>query len=173
MRQRSCKPSLVSEGAPDWVKCIMCTTPPLYCWQLIGFDKLISFLTKFLIDFFFLSVMLRWFVETHSVEMALTGTTLTEIHIKKKRHVSDAFRDHNIDVHRIKDYFSKSGWKKLLEMIQEKKKNDWACSVCSLALDNEQVGCDSCLEWYHFSCVGLSKQPKTKKWYCMRCYNNA
>lgn len=117
--------------------------------------------------------MLRWFVEAHSAEMALIGMKLTENHIKDRDRISDAFRDENIDVHRIKQYFSSPGWLKVLELMEEKKDSDWSCVVCSIALDKEsQVGCDSCLEWYHFSCVGLNKAPKSKKWYCVRCYSN-
>ena len=36
----------------------------------------------------------------------------------------------------------------------------------------EMIGCDntSCkFEWFHFDCVGLSKKPKSKYWYCPDC----
>ncbi|KAJ8260467.1 hypothetical protein GJAV_G00182540 [Gymnothorax javanicus] len=54
-------------------------------------------------------VMLKWFVSSHSAEIALMGTTLTEAHVKAVDDTSDAFKDDNVDVHRIKEYFSPSG----------------------------------------------------------------
>ena len=36
------------------------------------------------------------------------------------------------------------------------------------------VGCDNPdwqIEWFHFSCVGLTSSPRGK-WYCLRCIKN-
>ena len=33
----------------------------------------------------------------------------------------------------------------------------------------EMVGCDSCVNWYHLSCVKLKNVPKTKTWCCTSC----
>ena len=120
--------------------------------------------------------MLGWFVENYSVESAMLHEasslgTLTAKHIKAGR-VSNAFRDQNIDVHRIKKYFDKDGWLAILKTMEDKEKEAWSCSVCLQALDHEQIGCDSCLEWYHLNCAGLNKIPKSKKWFCISCYSS-
>jgi predicted RNA-binding Zn-ribbon protein involved in translation (DUF1610 family) len=31
------------------------------------------------------------------------------------------------------------------------------------------VGCDGCYAWYHFTCVGLRKAPKSKLCFCPKC----
>ena len=33
--------------------------------------------------------------------------------------------------------------------------------------------CDSCLTWFHFSCLNMKKQPKYKVWFCRLCYEHA
>ena len=38
--------------------------------------------------------------------------------------------------------------------------------------EGDMVGCDnpSCLyQWFHFDCLGLKSQPKSKKWFCPEC----
>ena len=63
--------------------------------------------------------------------------TLTAKHIKAGR-VSNAFRDQNIDVHRIKKYFDKDGWLAILKTMEDKEKEAWSCSVCLQALDHDK-----------------------------------
>ena len=37
---------------------------------------------------------------------------------------------------------------------------------CKVTEACEMVGCDSCDNWFHLSCVKLKNVPKTKTWYC-------
>ena len=56
-------------------------------------------------------------------------------------------------------------------MKQKLKKMNWMCSICYHDLHAYlSVICDACLAWYHFKCVGLTKQPKAKNWFCPKCY---
>ena len=32
------------------------------------------------------------------------------------------------------------------------------------------VICDSCFEWYHFSCAGVITPPKMTYWFCRSCF---
>jgi hypothetical protein len=43
--------------------------------------------------------------------------------------------------------------------------------LCRQAYHGEMVGCDTCEEWYHFQCVGLShtQAEKCAKYVCIRC----
>ena len=43
--------------------------------------------------------------------------------------------------------------------------------LCRLAYHGTMVGCDTCEEWYHFQCVGLSasQAEKCAKYVCVRC----
>ncbi|KAG8517005.1 Inhibitor of growth protein 1 [Galemys pyrenaicus] len=49
--------------------------------------------------------------------------------------------------------------------------NEPTYCLCSQVSYGEMIGCDNdeCpIEWFHFSCVGLSHKPKGK-WYCPKC----
>jgi hypothetical protein len=43
--------------------------------------------------------------------------------------------------------------------------------LCRQAYHGQMVGCDTCEEWYHFQCVGLSstQAEKCAKYVCIRC----
>nr|AAX30463.2 SJCHGC03802 protein [Schistosoma japonicum] len=31
------------------------------------------------------------------------------------------------------------------------------------------IGCDNCQDWYHSTCLGLSKAPEVPQWFCPKC----
>lgn len=45
------------------------------------------------------------------------------------------------------------------------------CPTCSVANDGlaPMVCCDSCDNWYHFSCVGINQQDTVGEWFCPNC----
>lgn len=45
------------------------------------------------------------------------------------------------------------------------------CPACSIANDGTttMVCCDSCDNWYHFSCVGFDEQDTVGEWVCPSC----
>ena len=49
----------------------------------------------------------------------------------------------------------------------------WHYSTCrrDLSLSVSAV-CESCLNWYHLSCVGLTAVPKKAMWFYRFCYGN-
>lgn len=49
--------------------------------------------------------------------------------------------------------------------------NEPTYCLCNQVSYGEMIGCDNeqCpIEWFHFSCVGLTYKPKGK-WYCPKC----
>ncbi|KAM7541031.1 hypothetical protein Aperf_G00000034576 [Anoplocephala perfoliata] len=44
----------------------------------------------------------------------------------------------------------------------------WLCPLCGTS-GGDMVGCDSCDDWYHFQCLGLTSAPETEKWFCPVC----
>ena len=116
--------------------------------------------------------MLNWFVGKFALDSALKGNLLQEKDIKSLKNMSSSCLDDNVDLYRLKKYFTPEAWNTLLRRVQEKLKCEWLCSICYSTLDEEQIACDSCLSWCHFRCVGLSHSPKAKQWFCNTCYNN-
>ncbi|KAK4469671.1 hypothetical protein MN116_007200 [Schistosoma mekongi] len=46
----------------------------------------------------------------------------------------------------------------------------WLCPICLLEDDgNLMIGCDNCQDWYHSTCLGLSKAPEVPQWFCPKC----
>ena len=43
------------------------------------------------------------------------------------------------------------------------------CPLCNKPSVKDVVGCDNCMEWYHLKCLCLTKEPKSKKWFCGYC----
>ncbi|CAJ0557886.1 unnamed protein product, partial [Mesorhabditis spiculigera] len=48
----------------------------------------------------------------------------------------------------------------------------WICPVCSVAYADgaNMVGCDTCDDWYHWACVGITVEPPAEQqWFCDKC----
>ena len=42
-------------------------------------------------------------------------------------------------------------------------------------VDDQQlkmIGCDQCLEWYHYECVNMTTKKVPKNWFCSDCWSN-
>ena len=121
--------------------------------------------------------MLLWFVDKKVAELALKQAVLIEEeHVEcRPERITDAVVDENVDIHLIRKYFAYDVWLLVEQVLTRKqKKMTWICKICHQDLHAKTSGpsivCESCLLWYHFACVGLSKQPKTKNWFCRSCY---
>lgn len=112
-------------------------------------------------------------MDGYAAESAIIGgELLTEKDIKQTKDISIECTDENVDIQRICWYFTATGWCAVLKAVKKMKKLGVLCPVCRGDLEGEQVGCDSCLEWLYFSCAGINKTPKSKKWFCTNCYNS-
>ena len=97
---------------------------------------------------------------------------ITEKELKANKNISCACLDENIDIARIKPYFTAAGWSAVLKSVKELKKQIMLCFTCKKELEGDQLSCDLCLEWMHLHCAGLKKVPKARKWFCNNCYKN-
>ena len=127
--------------------------------------------------FILFTVMLLWFVDKKVAELALKQAVLIEEeHVEcRPERITDAVVDENVDIHLIRKYFTYDAWLLVEQVLtRKKKKMTWICKICHQDLHAKTSGpsiiCESCLLWYHFTCAGLSKQPKTKNWFCRSCY---
>ena len=126
---------------------------------------------------FYPTVMLLWFVDKKIAELALKqGVLIEEEHVEcRSERITDAVADENVDVYLIRKYFTYDAWLLVEQVLKRKqKKMTWVCNACHRDLHTKTSGpsiiCESCLLWFHFAFVGLSKQPKTKNWFCRSCY---
>ena len=80
----------------------------------------------------------------------------------------EALKKHNVDWEGVRVVVMEQVLKR------KQKKMTWVCNIRHQDLHAKTSGpsiiCESCLLWFHFACVGLSKQPKTKNWFCRSCY---
>ena len=126
------------------------------------------------------TVMLLWLVDKKIAERALKQAVLVEEeHVKcRPERITDAVVDENVDIHLIRKYFTYDAWLFVEQVLKRKqKKVTWICNACHSYLHDKASGpsiiillCQSCSLWFHFSCVGLTKQPKAKNWFCRLCY---
>ena len=70
----------------------------------------------------------------------------------------------------IKSFFDENGYNMMKKRIERRGKCSFECSVCLGELSGLfAIGCDSCLEWFCRSCVGLKNEPKKATWFCPGC----
>ena len=118
--------------------------------------------------------MLGWFVDKDVITCVLTDDYLieeTEVEVRPEK-IPRKCLDENVCVAQIKKFFTFDAWSLVTEVVETMcRKGDWICKSCSSDLcDHDSIACDSCLDWHHLKCVGLSKPPKTKFWFCRSCH---
>lgn len=118
-------------------------------------------------------MILSWLLDDQCIKSVLDGNLVQEDMVEcQPERITNAIIDESVDVHLVRRYFSNDAWRIVEDVLQQKKALDvWTCRECYHNLDEGQsIACDSCLEWFHFKCVGLINQPKTKNWFCRRCF---
>lgn len=53
----------------------------------------------------------------------------------------------------------------------QKPEDEWKCSACTRVNQSiPMIGCDSCDQWFHWSCVGIVVEPRPEDvWICSDC----
>ena len=118
--------------------------------------------------------MLRWFVDDEILESALNGELIEEECVEcQPEVVPNAVLDENVNDFLIQKFFTNDDWLLVSDVVERKKQYPvWICSVCQHDLHSEaSLICELCLTWYHLKCVGLTKTPKTKNWFCHSCHS--
>ena len=102
-------------------------------------------------------VMLLWFVKKSSITSAMDGVKVAENNLLPVKDVSNSCLDENIEVKRIRAYFTSTGWSALLRLLVKVQEIGWLCTNCKKQLDGDQIGCDGCLKWRHYHCAHFTK----------------
>ena len=113
-------------------------------------------------------VVLSWFVESDIIDKAMDEELIEEESVEcRPERVSSAVLDDNVDINLVRHFFSQDAWLVVEDVVQRKKDFDlWICNMCQHELDGDNIICESCLEWFHYGCVG---KPKSKNWFCRKC----
>ena len=119
--------------------------------------------------------MLSWFVDRTVVGRVLEqhGQLINEEEVECiPEKINHAVLDENVDIYLIRKYFSIDAWLLVEDVLSSKKENIyWICVSCNQDLHSRQsIICDLCMNWHHLDCVGLTKIPKAKNWFCRSCY---
>ena len=117
--------------------------------------------------------MLRWFVDEQVVQKALKGKKIEEREIESRpEYVSPSCLDDNICLEEVRRYFTEEGWLLLQDVVAVLQQNPkWHCARCLREANEGTICCDSCLQWYHFECVGLKDSYKSRRWFCRPCHS--
>ena len=117
--------------------------------------------------------MLSWFVDKCVVESALHGKLIEENEVEcHPEKVPNALLDENVNISLIRLCFTDDAWMIVDSVLQQKVQcPSWLCHSCNHDLAKQpSIICDSCLQWHHLQCVGLTGQPKQKHWFCRSCH---
>ena len=120
--------------------------------------------------------MLHWIgLEQQEIDEALSGTKIEESSIEiRPECVSNKLVDDTVELGDIKEFFSEDAWQCLQNVYETKEKNSlWNCNECQTTIEQGEstIACESCLEWYHYECVGIKRKPRSKEWFCPICIN--
>ena len=97
--------------------------------------------------------------QPYDAEEVIEGNyVINEMQIyRKHEQISNCIVNDNISINSLQNYFSRTGWEFLCQIMREKRANlKWLCEICS-----EQIGkgnrivCDVCLTWYHMPCLNI------------------
>ena len=116
--------------------------------------------------------MQNWFVDKTVVQDAFDGKLIEEEQVEcRPEKIPNSDLDENVDVHLVHSYFTNDAWLIVKDVLKRKTKStSWICHSCNHDLHTQaSIICESCLQWYHFQCVGVMAQPKKKNWFCHSC----
>ncbi|XP_031778291.1 uncharacterized protein LOC116416066 [Nasonia vitripennis] len=91
-----------------------------------------------------------------------------------EKNLKDTFIDSKVDISILERYTTKDYLKYLNKIVKQKrKKNIFICDLCFQEADDLTIQCDTCLMWYHFTCVKVEAKDlkKNEPWFCVACVN--
>ena len=88
--------------------------------------------------------MLSWLLSKCDVEKAMNGDIADETAVEVcPEKVHPCIIDENVNLCRIRPYFTKDAWLLVKNVIKQVEKNPtWFCNVCKNDVEEESVSCD-------------------------------
>uniref|UniRef100_A0A2R5LBF0 Putative transcription initiation factor tfiid subunit 3 n=1 Tax=Ornithodoros turicata TaxID=34597 RepID=A0A2R5LBF0_9ACAR len=102
------------------------------------------------------------------------GYIVEECDIEVRPHVlPSGLLDYRVKLQKLKKFFTEDAWVLLTSSVATKKTNQlWLCRDCNEQDDGQikMICCDHCLEWFHWTCAGVTRaDSKQKLWFCVSC----
>ena len=116
-------------------------------------------------------------MESSVASRALNGDVIEEDQVEvRPEKVCASCLDENVCLKICRKYFTHDAWLAVEDVVGRLKDNPlWYCGRCGKPIDDDtesSIICDSCLTWFHFSCLNMKKQPKYV-WFCRLCYEQS
>ena len=110
--------------------------------------------------------ILPWIVKKEFLNKKCIGSILVKIDdlIDMTENVPCRLYNSEVDLKILEKSMERNAYEKLLH-LKEQKDILWICGICEDPISDNQnsIGCDHCLHWMHFHCVGIIKAPPKKK----------
>lgn len=109
------------------------------------------------------NVILKWVIDDLMILPDVLNET-KKITIKDIRKVlPDSLMDNDVDVTLIQEYFERSAFQKLNNLIKEMKtKDNFTCYVCKKKVILKCIRCDSRFLWFDYKCESIKKSVADK-----------
>ena len=117
--------------------------------------------------------MLHWMLPDHLIKEVLQNEILECEELSGNLlEFSPNLLDENVNWASVQKFFMKAAWIQVTDKMAELERDPkWKCGACHKdLLVSPSVVCESCLEWYHLKCVGLTVAPKKSLWFCRLCH---
>ena len=124
----------------------------------------------------FISAILKWFVDNDIAQTAMdSGVLIEEKSVETiPDKVTAACVDKKVCLYQCKKYFTGDAWLAVESVVSAIKSNPvYHCGSCNFNIDDasdNSIQCDSCLTWFHFECLNITRAPKNKVWFCCVCH---
>ena len=108
--------------------------------------------------------ILKMFVsEEDATRVTMGGRALSEEAVECiPANLPSALKDDNIDIMMIRRFFDNDGWASLYSSYKIRLDLPYICPPCGGDADKSPTGspeesifCDSCIEWFHYSCTTI------------------
>ena len=116
-------------------------------------------------------MILEWLVGEQ-----VTENICTNQYVARKEDICNPLPDNiaspEVVIDIVKSHFQRTAWTLVDKYVKRIKKEnyEWMCQICIVDLgDSESVQCDVCLSWFHLKCLGRTKTPATKLFFCRSC----
>ena len=98
---------------------------------------------------------------------ALAGCIIQEDEVETRLdQISTSCIDESICLDVCRKYFPLDAWLVVEEVVKVIKEDPtWHCERCTLQIEDKTqppIMCNSCLTWFHFTCLCLKRSPKSK-----------